>query len=109
MIWSTPALQDTTIYQSDPYRNTGLDQILELHKEGDVTSSDLTESRILIKFDLTPLTAILSENSISINSISASLKLHTVQESELPTTYAIEARPIAVDWNPGSEIGRAHV
>lgn len=102
MIWSIPALQDTTIYQSDPYRNTGLDQILELHKEGDVTSSDLTESRILIKFNLTPLTAILSENNISINSISASLKLYTVQESELPTTYIIEARPIAVDWKPGA-------
>jgi hypothetical protein len=102
MIWSTPALQDTTIYQSDPYRNTGLDQILELHKEGDVTTSDLTESRILIKFNLTPLTSILSENSISINSISASLKLYTVQESEVPTTYVIEARPISVEWTSGA-------
>lgn len=102
MIWSIPALQDTTIYQSDPYRNTGLDQILELHKAGDVTTSDLTESRILIKFDLTTLTGILSENSIDINSISASLKLYTVQESELPKSYTIEARPLSVDWAPGS-------
>ena len=102
MIWSTPALQDTTIYQKDPYRNTGLDQILELHKQGDITTSDLTESRILIKFDLAPLTSVLTENNITINSISASLKLYTVQESELPRTYTIEARPLSVDWASGA-------
>ena len=43
MIWSTPALQDTTIFESDPYRNAGLDQVLELRKAGDVTTADLTE------------------------------------------------------------------
>ena len=52
MIWSIPTLQDTTIYETDPYRNTGLDQILELRKEGDNSTGDLSESRILIKFDL---------------------------------------------------------
>ena len=102
MIWSIPALQDTTIYESDPYRNSGLDQMLELHKQGDVTTGDLTESRILIKFDLTNLSSILSENSISINSISASLKLYTAQESELPKSYSIEARPLSTNWENGS-------
>ena len=53
MIWSTPALLDTTIFESDPYRNAGLDQVLELQKAGDVTTADLTESRILMKFDFT--------------------------------------------------------
>ena len=75
MIWSIPALQDTTIYEADPYRNSGLDQLLELHKQGDVTTTDLTESRILIKFDLTALSTVLTENALSINNISASLKL----------------------------------
>lgn len=102
MIWSIPSLQDTTIYQSDPYRNTGLDQILELHKEGDVSTADFNESRILIKFNLDKLNATLAENNISINSITANLKLYTVQESELPRSYIIEARPISVDWAPGS-------
>jgi hypothetical protein len=102
MIWSIPALQDTTIYEKDPYRNSGLDQLLDLHKQGDVTTTDLTESRILIKFDLASLSTILSENAISINSISASLKLYTAQESELPKSYTIEAKPVSTNWENGS-------
>ena len=101
MIWSTPALQDTTIFESDPYRNAGLDQVLELRKEGDVTTADLTESRILIKFDLVDISNVLSANSININNISASLKLYTVQEFEIPETYVIEARTLAVSWSNG--------
>ena len=69
MIWSTPALQDTTIFESDPYRNAGLDQVLELRKAGDVTTADLTESRILIKFDLANISNILSTNNININRV----------------------------------------
>lgn len=102
MIWSVPVLKDTTIYESDPYRNTGLDPILELKKEGDVTSGDLTESRILIKFDLDNLETILTENSININNISANLRLYPVQEYDLPYTYNIEAKVLAVDWANGS-------
>ena len=102
MIWSIPALQDTTIYEKDPYRNAGLDQILELRKEGDSTTSDLTESRILMKFDIAELPTILSQNGISINDISASLKLYTAQEYELPATYTIEAKALSNSWTNGS-------
>lgn len=102
MIWSTPAAKDTTIYESDPYRNAGLDQILDLLKEGDTSSSNLTESRILIKFNLDSLNSVLTENNVSINDISASLKLYTVQESELPQTYTIEAKALASDWKNGT-------
>ena len=102
MIWSIPALQDTTIYEIDPYRNTGLDPILELNKTGDTTTSDLTESRILIKFDLSKLGSILSDNNVSINSISASLKLYTVQESQLPLSYTLQAKALAADWANGT-------
>ena len=102
MIWSTPAIQDTTIYESDPYRNAGLDQVLELKKEGDSSTLDLTESRILIKFDLATLNSVLTENNITVNDISASLKLYTVQESELPQTYTIEAKALANNWTNGT-------
>jgi len=102
MIWSVPALQDTTIYEIDPYRNTGLDPILELNKTGDASTSDLTESRILIKFDLSSLSSVLADNNISINSVSASLKLYTVQESQLPLTYTLQAKALAVDWANGT-------
>lgn len=102
MIWSIPALQDTTIYESDLYRNTGLDAILELQKSGDSSTGDLTESRILIKFSLDELSSILSTNGITINDITAKLKLYAVQESNLPKNYTIEARAISADWQNGS-------
>jgi hypothetical protein len=101
MIWSISALQDTTIYESDLYRNTGLDQILEIGKSGTSAGGDLAESRALIKFDISTLSNILTDNSISLNNISASLKLYTVQESELPQTYTIEAKALAASWSNG--------
>jgi len=102
MIWSLPASQDTTIYESDPYRNAGLDEILELKKTGDSSTLDLEESRILIKFDLSNLSSKLSEHSIGIQSISASLNLYPIIQSELPQTYTIEAKPLVADWKNGS-------
>ena len=102
MIWSTPALKNTTIYEAYPYNNTGLDQIIELRKEGDTTTNDLAESRILVEFDLSRLSAVLSENNINVNSISASLKLYSVQEIEVPKSYTIEARALAASWENGS-------
>lgn len=102
MIWSIPALQDATIYESDPYRNTGLDSILELTKQGDVSSNDFTESRILIKFDLTELSASLSENNVTINDVTANLRLYTVRESNLPKSYTIEAKMVSENWENGT-------
>ena len=102
MIWSTRALQDTTIYESDPYRNTGLDSILELKKEGDVSTNDFGESRILIKFDLDELSTTLSDNGININNITANLILTPVQSFDLPKSYTIEARMISEAWENGS-------
>lgn len=102
MIWSTPILKDATIYESDPYRNTGLDQVIELRKDGDSSTGDLTESRILMQPDLSSLSTILSENNISINDISASLILYAVQTSELPTNYTVEAKALFASWSNGS-------
>ena len=102
MIWSLPASQDTTIYESDPYRNAGLDEILELRKTGDISKLNLEESRILIKFDLTKLSSKLTEHSISINDISANLNLYPIIQSELPLSYTIEAKPLAADWKNGT-------
>jgi hypothetical protein len=102
MIWSTPALKTTTIYEDYPYNNTGLDQIIELRKSGDSTTGDLAESRILLEFDLSTLSNILAENNVSLNTITASLKLYSVQELEVPKSYTIEARALANSWENGS-------
>ena len=98
MIWSIPALQNATIYETDQYRNTGLDSILELQKET-VNASSSYESRILIKFDLSALSASLSENNVSINDVTSSLRLYTVQSFELPKSYTVEAKIVSEDWS----------
>lgn len=102
MIWSTPALKDSTIYEFDQYRNTGLDPILELYKQGDNSTNDLKESRIAIQFDLSDLQNILQSNSVSINDIQVNLKLYAVQEFELPNSYSIEAKALAHSWENGN-------
>jgi hypothetical protein len=102
MIWSVPVLQDSTIYELDPYRNTGLDEVLELRKDTAALNGSIRESRILMKFDLSYLGSILNDNDLSTDNISASLKMYTVQESELPTTYTIEAKALAGSWENGS-------
>ena len=102
MNWSTPVLQDTTIYEVDPYRNAGLDQILELKRDSLTLTGSIAESRILMKFDLSTLSSVLTENGVGINNVTANLKMFTVQESELPTTYTIEAKALASDWGNGT-------
>jgi hypothetical protein len=104
MIWSVPAAQDATIYESNPYQNTGLDQILEIGKSGNTSTNDLAESRALIKFNLADLPSILSNNNITINDITANLRLYTVQESEIPLNYTIEAKALSAKWANGTGI-----
>lgn len=102
MIWSTIALKDATIYENDPYRNSGLDQILEIGKTGSYSDSTLCEYRTLIKFDLSELSTILTDNNISINDITASLNLTSAQEYEIPKSYIIEGRSVSAEWENGS-------
>jgi hypothetical protein len=102
MIWSVPVLQDTTIYESDPFRNTGLDNIIEVSKIGEFDDDTLKESRILMKFDLSDLPNVLSANGISINDISASIRLYKSTEGELPRNYTLESKMVYSPWDNGT-------
>lgn len=103
-------LKDTTIFDRYPDTNTGIDQILELTKNtlGTPYSTVLSEevgwentynSRILIKFDLTPIQTINTENRNLTSS--TYLKLITTEAQALPIEYTIYAYPIAEDWRNG--------
>jgi len=104
------ALKDTTIYDKYPDTNTGIDQIIELTKNtlGQPYQTVLSEelgweqtynSRILIKFDLTPIQTINNENTV--NSSSAYLNLISTEAINLPTDYTLYAYPLAEDWRNG--------
>ena len=104
-------IKDATIYDKYPERNTGIDQILELTKNtlGSPYQSAITEelpwaetynSRILIKFDLTPFQTLLSENNVT--SYTSYLKLFTTEAEALQNEYTVLAYPIAEDWRNGN-------
>lgn len=102
MIWSIPALQDATIYEGDQYRNTGLDEILEIKAGVNALTNDFEEARTLIKFDISDLSSILSKNNITINDVTASLIMYTVQASELPKDYVLKVYNVGDSWINGS-------
>jgi hypothetical protein len=100
MIWSILPYKDTTLYEKDETRNTGLDQINELRLE--LKDSNYYESRILMSFDTNKINNYLNQNAIDINDVSASLNIRVVQSYELPFNYEIGVRPIAQDWVNGT-------
>jgi hypothetical protein len=104
MYWSIPASKDATIYEGDPYRNTGLDEILEIKAGNDPNTGEFVEARSLIKFDdvVDTLDYITGTFKVAAGDIGSYLVLHTVQKSELPETYVIEALQIGDDWLNGS-------
>ena len=102
MIWSVPALQDATIYEGDPNRNTGLDEILELQAGTNTDTNEINEARILLKFDLSTLDSMLTANKVDISAVTASLILRTVQSTQLPNSYILSAHPIGDSWANGS-------
>ena len=104
MYWSIPASKDATIYEGDPYRNTGLDEILEIKAGNDPNTGEFVEARSLVQFDdvVDTLDYITSTYNVDPVDVHAYLILHTVQKSELPETYTIEALQVGDDWLNGS-------
>ena len=100
MIWSLLPYKDTTLYEKDETRNSGLDQINELRLEQ--VDSNYYESRILMSFDTNKIGSYLTTNNINIGDISASLNMRVVQAYELPFKYEIGVRPAAQDWINGT-------
>ena len=87
MIYSIFPSYDATIYEYEPFKNTGLDSILEVSKLIDSQSVN----RILIKFP------------IPYNSASAYyLRLQQSDILQSPISYSIEIAPLSESWNVGS-------
>lgn len=100
MIWSILPYKDTTLYEADATRNTGLDQVNELRVQ--LVDSNYYESRILMSFDTDKIQNYLSRESIAISDISASLNLNVLQAYELPFKYEIGVRPLFQPWVNGT-------
>ena len=56
---------DTTLYSASGSKNTGLDEIVEIRKDMKADGTNVKVSRILMKFDLTPISASIVRGLIS--------------------------------------------
>tara|TARA_R110000823_G_scaffold216441_10_gene346024 strand:- start:233 stop:1411 length:1179 start_codon:yes stop_codon:yes gene_type:complete len=107
MRYSITAKKDATIYERSGSMNTGIDEILEISKV--VSASDSTNiynSRALIKFDLSKISgSIVAGNIPSTSQVGAPkyfLKLYTNNAHNLEYKYGIETFPISESWNMGT-------
>tara|TARA_B100000497_G_scaffold128124_1_gene173664 strand:+ start:7002 stop:8099 length:1098 start_codon:yes stop_codon:yes gene_type:complete len=99
--------RDSTIYEKDPNKNTGVDEILELTKftvgepHDDVLDENASwdknySSRILLDFDVSGLT------NVDTGSAQYYLSLISTESEALPVEYTIKAFPIAENWLNGN-------
>lgn len=99
---------DSTIFEKHISRNTGIDEILELTKislasldpEGGYWESTFN-SRILMKYDISALSALISAGRVSASS-SYYLNLRATQASDLPINYTINVHAVSQSWDNGN-------
>lgn len=102
MIYHLYSDQDATIYEKEPTLNAGLDEVLELEKV--VTSTNIIEvSRILINFNASQSIASLrSQGLISTGSLVSTLKLYSLEATDVPVDYTVACYPVSQSWTRGT-------
>lgn len=107
MIYYIYPKADTTIYEYQPLKNTGLDSILEISKYLHATSSlpsssKMFSSRVLLQFDVSKLRTLLpyGYNLSSSNNL-YNLKLMTTEVVNRPTNYTLQVNKVFDTWTPG--------
>ncbi len=94
--------KDATMYEKYPERNTGLDAVLDIAKVIEGTGS--FNSRVLIDFDYTAISASIVDMGLNPNTFKWNLKLYGTEEQEVPLEYTLYCFPVAQSWSMG--IGR---
>lgn len=102
--------KSNVLYSQFPEKNVGKDQILEISKlasgepaiDGDETTNyaETYNSRILLQFDLTEISASINSGKIGSNFYSY-LTLKATQVQNLSMDYTIYAYPISGTWTQG--------
>ena len=96
------AEKDTTLYESAPAGNTGLDEIIEIGKRLGTDGNELLKSRGLLKFDMAEISASLSTYGKTVNDCKFILQLYTSHAKNLPSDYSINAKILGQDWVNGT-------
>jgi len=96
------AESDSTLYESSPTKNTGIDEILEVGKRLSNSGDALEKTRSVIKFNTREVETILEKYNINIDNCKFMLQLYTTHAKNLPAEYSIDANIVAQSWNNGT-------
>lgn len=109
MIYAIYPSADSTIYEASAstvngitnpsIMNTGLDAILDISKTID-NSGNASNSRILLKFDISAISASIADSTIT--NPKFYLNLYATEADEIPVNYTLYAYPISQSWNMGT-------
>ena len=94
--------KDATIYENYPSKNTGLDAILDVSKV--IVNSSSYNSRVLIDFDYTAISASIVSLGHNPNAFKYNLKAYLAEASEIPLDYTLYCFPAYNSWSMG--VGR---
>ena len=95
--------KDATIYERYPSKNTGLDASLEIVKQktGTILSSSLYNSRALLDFNYTTISASIVDMGLDPNLFDWRLCLYASEVSEIPADFNLYCYPISQSWTMG--------
>lgn len=100
--------RDSTIYEKNPRRNSGIDQILEISKIVPHTPDPdghfweaIFNSRILIEFNTAQLNVLRANGTIP-SYATYYLNLRATEATDMPINYTLHAHPVASSWENGS-------
>tara|TARA_R110000868_G_scaffold74972_10_gene216651 strand:- start:11029 stop:12144 length:1116 start_codon:yes stop_codon:yes gene_type:complete len=96
------AEKDTTLYESFPDYNTGIDEVLEIGKRLNTEGNTLLKSRSLIKFDMNEISSSLATYGKTVNDCKFMLQLYTTHAKNLPSDYSIYAKLVGQNWINGT-------
>tara|TARA_A100001201_G_scaffold9563_2_gene14049 strand:- start:4774 stop:5913 length:1140 start_codon:yes stop_codon:yes gene_type:complete len=105
MHYFTFAEKDTTLYEKSGSLNSGLDEILEVRKDVSTSGEVISVSRIMIKFDLDPISKLKNQNVIKDNA-QYFLNLFDARPTALATSQSLYAYPVSQSWTMGD--GRSY-
>jgi hypothetical protein len=95
-------VKDATLYQIDPNKNTGLDEILEVSKRIATNGTSSFFARSTIQFDMNEIISALQTYGVNLNQCRFNLQLYTSDAKFLPAEYTIDARIVGDNWINGT-------
>ena len=99
MHYFTFAEKDATLYQGTGSLNSGMDEVLEIQKSVSDSGDNINVSRILIRFNLSEISASIVNGTIT--NPSFYLNLYDAKSTNLNTSQSLYAYPVSESWIMG--------